>query len=117
MLSEYVHFAHLIICYSPPLQADRNPLLDVARASYKENVHDIFDLGKATQEKYDVPVELVYMQEGGGGFCFSLPRSVTEEEDWEWPQEWIDKSLKRKKWIFSSLDLVRGAGRCSCPIR
>ncbi|CAG8507780.1 3835_t:CDS:10 [Acaulospora colombiana] len=90
-----------------PKKADRNPLLDVARASYKENIHDIFDLGKTTQEKYEVPVELVYLQEGGGGFHFSLLRSVTEDADWEWPQEWIDRTLRRKKWIFSSLDLKK----------
>ncbi|PVF95072.1 hypothetical protein CPB86DRAFT_764679 [Serendipita vermifera] len=93
------------------VRADCNPLLDVARASYKENIHDIFDLGKTTQERYEVPVELVYMQEGGGGFHFSLSRSITEDADWEWPQEWIDRTLRRKKWIFSSLDLKKLNGR------
>ena len=90
---------------------ERNPLLDVARASYKENVHDIFEMGNAIQEKYSLPIELLYQQEGGGGFTFTLHRSHTEEDGWEWPREWIDRVAKKKKWMFSTLELVCCIGR------
>jgi len=87
-------------------KAQRDPLLDVARASYKENVHDIFELGKSIQDMYSLPIELLYQQEAGGGFMFTLHRVHTEDDGWEWPREWIDRVAKRKKWIFSTLELV-----------
>ncbi|KAG8793597.1 MutS protein msh4, partial [Serendipita sp. 399] len=93
------------------VKAETNPLLDVARASYKENVHDIFDLGKTVREKYELPIELVYQQENGGAFVFCLPRAPTEESGWRWPKEWVDRVQKKKKWVFSTLELVCSALR------
>ncbi len=58
------------------------------------------------QEKHELPIEVVYQKEGGGGFTFVLHRSHTEEPGWEWPREWIDRVSKKKKWMFSTLDLV-----------
>lgn len=63
-------------------------------------------MGDAMQEKYSLPIELLYQQEGGGGFTFTLHRSHTEEDGWEWPGEWIDRAAKKKKWMFSTLELV-----------
>ncbi|KAG8805523.1 MutS protein msh4, partial [Serendipita sp. 399] len=93
------------------VKAETNPLLDVARASYKENVHDIFDLGKTVREKYELPIELVYQQENGGAFVFCLPRAPTEESGWRWPKEWVDRVQKKKKWVFSTLELKKLNGR------
>ncbi|KAG8783449.1 MutS protein msh4 [Serendipita sp. 398] len=93
------------------VKAEANPLLDVARASYKENVHDIFDLGKAVAEKYELPIELVYQQENGGSFVFCLSRTPIDASGWQWPKEWVDKVQKKKKWVFSTLELKKLNGR------
>jgi hypothetical protein len=69
-------------------------------------VHDIFEMGSVIQGKYSLPIELLYQQEGGGGFMFTLHRSHTEDDGWEWPGEWIDRVAKKKKWMFSTLELV-----------
>jgi hypothetical protein len=69
-------------------------------------VHDIFEMGSTMQERYSLPIELLYQQEGGGGFIFTLHRSHTEDDGWEWPGEWIDRVAKKKKWMFSTLELV-----------
>lgn len=93
------------------VKAPEDSLLDVARTSYKENIQDIFDYAQDVQQKHKLPIELQYHQENGGGFSFTLPRAETEDADWSWPVEWVDRVSRKKKWIFSTLQLKKLNGR------
>lgn len=82
-------------------KAERNPLLDVARASYKENVHDIMELGREVAAQYDLPIDVVYHRDG---FWFSLTKSA--DLDFTNIKDFINVTSQRSKWLFSSLELV-----------
>jgi hypothetical protein len=80
-----------------------NRLLDVARETYKENVGDIFALNRTLAETHGLPLALLYQE---SGFVFTLKKSEIEGE---LPRGFINASLKKAKWTFSSMDLVRFA--------
>ncbi|KAG7450886.1 uncharacterized protein BT62DRAFT_1046066 [Guyanagaster necrorhizus] len=83
------------------VKANYNPLLDVARETYKENVGDIYALNATLSEQYDLPLTLVYQDIG---FVFSLKKSDVIEE---LPKGFINVSLKKGRWQFSSMELKK----------
>lgn len=85
------------------IQANYNRLLDVARETYKENVGDIYNLSIALSEQHGLPFGLVYHDTG---FVFTLKKLDLEGE---LPRGFINPSLKKGRWQFSSMELV-------CPL-
>ncbi|KAJ7271034.1 muts domain V-domain-containing protein [Mycena rebaudengoi] len=81
--------------------ANCNRLLDVARETYKENVGDIFALNRTLAETHGLPLTLLYQE---SGFVFTLKKSEIEGE---LPRGFINASLKKAKWTFSSMDLIK----------
>ena len=82
-------------------EANFNRLLDVARETFKENVADIYELGRELSEAHGLPLALVYQD---GGFIFQLKKSEVEGE---LPAEFINVTEKKGRVVFSTLDLVR----------
>lgn len=85
-------------------QANHNKLLDVARETYKENVGDIYALCNTLTEAHGIPLTLVYQETG---FVFSLKKTELEGE---LPKGFINVTLRKGKWQFSTMELV---GICS----
>jgi len=83
------------------LEANFNRLLDVARETFKENVADIYQLGRELSEVHGLPLTLVYQD---SGFIFQLRKSEVEGE---LPTEFINVTEKKGRVAFSTLDLVR----------
>ncbi|GLB36707.1 putative mutS family domain IV [Lyophyllum shimeji] len=83
------------------VKAHRNRLLDVARETYKENVGDIFQLNRTLSEEHGLPLALVYQDTG---FVFTLKKTDLEGE---LPKGFINVSVKKGKWVFSSMDLKK----------
>lgn len=81
-------------------QANCNRLLDVARETYKENVGDIYQLNRNISETHSLPISLQYQDTG---FVFTLKKTDLEGE---LPQGFVNVSLKKGKWVFSSMELV-----------
>lgn len=82
------------------VKANCNRLLDVARETYKENVSDIFQLNRTLSEAHELPLAVVYQDTG---FVFMLKKS---DLDGELPKGFINVSMKKEKWFFSSIELV-----------
>ena len=82
-------------------KANFNRLLDVARETFKENIADIYQLGRELSETHGFPLALVYQD---SGFIFQLKKS---EVDGELPREFINVTEKKGRVVFSTLDLVR----------
>ena len=82
-------------------EANFNRLLDVARETYKENVADIYELGRELSEAHGLPLALVHQD---SGFIFQLK---TSQVDGELPAEFINVTQKKGRIVFSTLDLVR----------
>ncbi|KIY64938.1 hypothetical protein CYLTODRAFT_438032 [Cylindrobasidium torrendii FP15055 ss-10] len=83
-------------------QANFNRLLDVARETYKENIGDIYALNLALSEQHGLPFTLVYLDTG---FVFTLKKN--DLEDAELPRGFINVSMKKAKWQFTSIDLKK----------
>ncbi|SJL03144.1 uncharacterized protein ARMOST_06490 [Armillaria ostoyae] len=83
------------------VKANYNRLLDVARETYKENVGDIYALNTTLSEQHDLPLTLIYHDTC---FVFSLKKSDVIEE---LPKGFINASLKKGKWQFSSMELKK----------
>lgn len=81
-------------------QANFNRLLDVARETFKENVADIYELGRGLSDTHGLPLSLVYQD---GGFTLQLRKS---EAEGELPTEFINVTEKKGRIVFSTLDLV-----------
>lgn len=75
--------------------------MDVARETYKENVGDIYSLCSTLSGAHELPLTLVYQDTG---FIFSLRKTDLEGE---LPKGFINVTLKKGKWQFSSMELVR----------
>ncbi len=82
------------------VKANCNRLLDVARETYKENVGDIYALNLTLSEEHGMPFSLVYQDTG---FVFTLKKPDLEGE---LPKGFINASLKKGRWVFSSMELV-----------
>ena len=82
------------------IQANFNRLLDVARETFKENIADIYQLGRELSEAHGLPLALVYQD---SGFIFQLKKSEVEGE---LPAEFINVTEKKGRVVFSTLDLV-----------
>ncbi|KAF7373569.1 MutS 4 [Mycena sanguinolenta] len=78
-----------------------NRLLDVARETYKENVGDIFALNRTLSETHGLPLSLIYQETG---FVFTLRKTDLEGE---LPRGFINATLKKGKWTFTSMDLKK----------
>ncbi|KAG6876489.1 hypothetical protein C0992_012794, partial [Termitomyces sp. T32_za158] len=83
------------------VKAHRNRLLDVARETYKENVGDIFNLNRTLSEEHELPLTLVYQE---SGFVFTLKKTELEGE---LPRGFLNVSVKKGKWVFTSMDLQK----------
>ncbi|OJA13483.1 hypothetical protein AZE42_04411 [Rhizopogon vesiculosus] len=83
------------------VKANRNRLLDVARETYKENVGDIYQLSIALGEEHSLPLTLVYQEKG---FVFAIKK---DELEGELPMGFINVSVQRGRWLFSSMDLKK----------
>jgi DNA mismatch repair protein MSH4 len=86
------------------LQANCNRLLDVARETYKENVGDIYNLNRTLSETHNLPLSPVYQE--NGGFVFTLKKSELEDAGGELPRGFVNVTMQKGRWLFSSLDLV-----------
>ncbi|KAH7884107.1 muts domain V-domain-containing protein [Phlebopus sp. FC_14] len=82
-------------------RANRNRLLDVARATFKENVGDIYQLTTALSEQHGLPLTLVHQE---SGFVFALKK---EELEGELPKGFLNVSSQRGRWLFSSMELKK----------
>jgi DNA mismatch repair protein MSH4 len=82
-------------------KANFNRLLDVARETFKENVADIYELGRELSEAHGLPLALAYQD---SGFIFQLKKL---EAEGELPAEFINVTEKKGRVVFSTLDLVR----------
>jgi len=83
------------------VKANLNRLLDVARETYKENIADIYQLNRVLSEEHGLPLTLVYQNMG---FVFALKKN---DIDGELPKCFVNTELKKGRWIFSSMELVR----------
>jgi DNA mismatch repair protein MSH4 len=83
------------------VKANCNRLLDVARETYKENIGDIYQLNRTLSEEHGLPLTLIYQNTG---FVFALKKNDLEGE---LPKGFVNVELKKGRWIFSSMDLVR----------
>ncbi|KAJ7607391.1 muts domain V-domain-containing protein [Roridomyces roridus] len=84
------------------VKANCNRLLDVARETYKENVGDIFQLNRTLTDTHGLPLALVYQETG---FVFALRKDELEGN--ELPRGFVNPSLKKGKWTFSSMELKK----------
>ena len=75
-------------------------MLDVARETYKENVGDIYQLSNNLADQYNLPLTPIYQDTG---FVFALKKN---DLDGELPRGFINVSMQKGRWLFSSLDLV-----------
>ena len=82
------------------VRANCNRLLDVARETYKENIGDIYQLNRTLSEEHELPLSLVYQETG---FVFALKKNDLEGE---LPKGFVNVSLKKGRWMFSSMELV-----------
>ncbi|KAA1468307.1 hypothetical protein DENSPDRAFT_771670 [Dentipellis sp. KUC8613] len=87
------------------IKANRNPLLDVARETYKENIGDIMALDKALSEKHGLPLTLVYQD---NGFVFALKKNDIEGD---LPFGFVNVSMRKGRWLFSSMELKKRNAR------
>jgi hypothetical protein len=95
---------HIVICERSRIQviqANCNPLLDVARETYKENVGDIQTLHGNLTEKHDLPIQLVYQE---SGFLFSVRKGDLVEGKLPWG--FTNLSMQKGRWLFTSMELV-----------
>ncbi|KAF4584531.1 MutS protein msh4 [Pleurotus pulmonarius] len=83
------------------LKANKNHLLDVARETYKENVGDIYQLNRSLSEMHSLPLSLVYQETG---FVFVLKKDDLMDG---LPSGFINASMKRGSWYFSSMELKK----------
>ncbi|KAJ6554549.1 muts domain V-domain-containing protein [Mycena capillaripes] len=83
------------------VKANCNRLLDVARETYKENVGDIFALNRTLSDAHGLPLSLMYQETG---FVFALRKNELEGE---LPRGFINATLKKGKWTFTSMDLKK----------
>ncbi|KAF8885255.1 DNA mismatch repair protein MutS [Gymnopilus junonius] len=83
------------------VKANCNRLLDVARETYKENIGDIYQLNRTLSEEHDLPLSLVYQETG---FVFALKKNELEGE---LPKGFVNVSLKKGRWMFSSMELKK----------
>ncbi|KAJ3930653.1 MAG: muts domain V-domain-containing protein [Lentinula lateritia] len=83
------------------VKANHNRLLDVARETYKENVGDIYSLCNALTQTHEIPLTLFYQE---SGFVFSMKKTDLEGE---LPKGFINVTLKKGKWQFSSMELKK----------
>ncbi|KAJ7353331.1 muts domain V-domain-containing protein [Mycena albidolilacea] len=83
------------------VKANCNRLLDVARETYKENVGDIFALNRTLSDAHSLPLSLLYQETG---FVFTLRKTDLEGE---LPRGFINATLKKGKWSFTSMDLKK----------
>ncbi|KAJ7160996.1 muts domain V-domain-containing protein [Mycena filopes] len=83
------------------VKANCNRLLDVARETYKENVGDIFLLNRTLSDAHALPLALMYQETG---FVFTLRKNELEGE---LPRGFINATLKKGKWAFTSMDLKK----------
>ncbi|KAI9437019.1 muts domain V-domain-containing protein [Lactarius indigo] len=88
------------------VKANCNPLLDVARETYKENVGDIHALHASVQEKDDLPIQLVYQE---SGFLFSVKKVDFDER--KLPRGFINTSMQKGKWLFTTMELKKRNAR------
>lgn len=95
---------HTILCEgskTQAVQANFNPLLDVARETYKENIGDIHALHSSLAEKHGLPIQLVYQE---SGFLFSIRKGDLIEGKLPWG--FTNLSMRRGRWLFTSMELV-----------
>lgn len=85
-------------------QANCNPLLDVARETYKENIGDIYALHDSLAEKHGMPMQLVYQE---SGFLFSIRKGDLAEGKLPWG--FTNLSMQRGRWLFTSMELVNNS--------
>ncbi|KAF9523645.1 muts domain V-domain-containing protein [Crepidotus variabilis] len=83
------------------VKANCNRLLDVARETYKENIGDIYQLNRKLSEEHELPLTLVYQETG---FVFVLKKADLEGE---LPRGFVNPSLKKGRWMFSSMELKK----------
>ncbi|KAH9036606.1 muts domain V-domain-containing protein [Lactarius pseudohatsudake] len=88
------------------VKANCNPLLDVARETYKENVGDIHALHASIQKEDDLPVQLVYQE---SGFLFSVKKADFDER--KLPRGFINTSMQKGKWLFTTMELKKRNAR------
>ncbi|KAH9994503.1 muts domain V-domain-containing protein [Russula vinacea] len=88
------------------VKANCNPLLDVARETYKENVGDIHALHSSLTEKHDLPIQLVYQE---SGFLFSIRKGDLVEGKLPWG--FTNLSMRRGRWFFTSMELKKRNAR------
>jgi len=86
------------------VKANYNCLLDVARETFKENVGDIFQLSRELSDQHELPIQLVYQD---NGFVFTLKKSDLEDGGKvELPRGFVNITSRKGKWVFETMELV-----------
>ncbi|KAI0307402.1 muts domain V-domain-containing protein [Multifurca ochricompacta] len=88
------------------VKANRNPLLDVARETYKENVGDIHALHRSLSEKHELPMQLAYQE---SGFLLAIKKRDLVDEKLPWG--FINQSMQKGKWLFTTMELKKRNAR------
>ncbi|PFH48211.1 hypothetical protein AMATHDRAFT_150385 [Amanita thiersii Skay4041] len=86
------------------VRANRNPLLDVARETYKENISDIFQLNCRLCDEHNLPLSLLYQDTG---FVFTLKKTDLQAAGRELPTSFINVVIRKGKLVFSSMELKK----------
>ncbi|KAI0028854.1 muts domain V-domain-containing protein [Vararia minispora EC-137] len=90
------------------VKANCNPLLDVARETYKENVGDIQMLHQSLCDVHKLPLVLVYKETG---FVLALKRTDLDAAGSGLPPGFINVSMQKGRWLFTSLELKKRNAR------
>ncbi|KAI0063070.1 hypothetical protein BV25DRAFT_1854649 [Artomyces pyxidatus] len=87
------------------VRANCNPLLDVARETYKENVGDIHALHRALSQEHELPMSLVYQE---SGFVFAIKKN---DLDGRLPAGFVNQTIQKGRCLFSSMELKKRNAR------
>jgi DNA mismatch repair protein MSH4 len=72
-------------------------------------VGDIYNLNRTLSHTHNLPLSLVYQE--NGGFVFALKKSELEDAGGELPKGFVNVTSQKGRWLFSSLELVSLFGR------
>ncbi|KAJ3344291.1 MutS protein msh4 [Gonapodya sp. JEL0774] len=83
--------------------SNRTPLLDIARQTYQENVHDVFQLASTLSDTHGLPFKLLWADRTG--FQLSVSREAVEASQNGLPAIFVNASWKKKTVVGTTVEL------------